>query len=250
MNPRSLVTAALLAVLLTSLSTLAGEADGNWPSFRGPDASGIARGAKTPVHWDVESGKNVLWKTAIPGLGHSSPVVWGDRVFVTTAISGQDDPELKVGLYGNVDPVEDDTVHKFIVLCIDKRTGKVLWERTAFEGVPKVKRHTKASHANSTPVTDGKRVIAFFGSEGLYCYDMDGKLLWKKDLGVLDAGWFRAPEAQWGYGSSPVIHGDRCTGCGVCHYVCPAPNKAIMIMPLPQRPVDTPAPSPPHEPNV
>ena len=98
---------------------------------------------------------------------------------MTTAISGQEEDLLKVGLYGNVEPVEDDTVHQWKVYALDKKTGEILWERLAHEGVPKIKRHTKASHANSSPATDGKYVVAFFGSEGLYCYRAkDGKLVW------------------------------------------------------------------------
>jgi outer membrane protein assembly factor BamB len=181
----------------------------DWPTFRGPSSSGVAEGFPTVERFDVAKGENVLWKTKVPGLGHSSPVIWGDRIFVTSAISGKADPELRVGLYGNIEPVSDDTVHKFIVYCIDRKTGKILWDRTAWEGVPTVKRHTKASHANSTPATDGKRVVVNFGFAGLYCYDMDGNLKWKRDLGPLDSGYYEVPEAQWGFGSSPVIHDGR-----------------------------------------
>jgi outer membrane protein assembly factor BamB len=178
----------------------------NWPSFRGPAASGIAEGYATPATWNVEQTRNVQWKTPIPGLGHSSPIVWGDRVFVTGAISGQEKPQLKVGLYGDVTPVTDDTVHQWKIYCLDRKTGRIVWERTAHTGVPKIKRHPKSTQANSTPATDGKSVVVFFGSEGLYCYDFKGKLRWQKDLGVLDSGWFVSPSAQWGFGSSPVIH--------------------------------------------
>jgi outer membrane protein assembly factor BamB len=115
---------------------------------------------------------------------------------------------LRVGLYGDITPVDDDAIHSWKIYSIDKETGKVLWEKTAHRGVPRTRRHPKSTHANSTPVTDGTHVIAFFGSEGLYCYDFDGNLLWKKDLGVLDAAFFRVPEAQWGFASSPIIHGD------------------------------------------
>jgi outer membrane protein assembly factor BamB len=162
----------------------------------------------TPVSWNLDTSKNIKWKTPIPGLGHSSPVIWGNRVFVTTAISGKEDPELKVGLYGSIKPVDDETVHqwKVYVYCLDKNSGKILWERLAHKGIPKVKRHPKSTHANSTPATDGKHVAAFFGSEGLYCYDMKGKLIWKKDFGILDSAFFVAPSAQWGFASSPVIH--------------------------------------------
>lgn len=178
----------------------------NWPSFRGQNAKGIAEKFSTPVSWDVESSKNIKWKTPIPGLGHSSPIIWDNRIFVTTAISGKKDPELKVGLYGNIKPVDDETVHQWRLYCLDKKSGKILWEQTAHKGGPKVPRHPKSTHANSSPATDGKHVVAFFGSEGLYCYDMNGKLLWKKDFGVLDSGFFSVPSAQWGFASSPVIH--------------------------------------------
>ena len=181
----------------------------NWPSFRGPGASGVAEGFAAPITWNVEQKKNVRWKTAIPGLGHSSPIVWGDRIFVTTALSGKPDPELKTGLYGDIAPVQDDTVHQWKVYCLDKKTGRVLWAKVARAGVPRIKRHTKATHANSTMATDGKNVIAFFGSEGLYCYDTNGNLRWKKDLGLLDSGYFAVPEAQWGFASSPVLYNNK-----------------------------------------
>ncbi len=182
--------------------------DIHWPSFRGAEARGIAEGYATATEWDVERGTNIKWKTVIPGLGHSSPVVWGDRLFVTTAVRDKDEAELKVGLYGDITPVEDEGVHSWKIYSIDKTTGEILWERTSHRGVPRTKRHPKSTHANSTPATDGKHVIAFFGSEGLYCYDFEGNLVWKKDLGVLDSNFFLVPEAQWGFASSPVIHGD------------------------------------------
>jgi len=178
----------------------------DWPQFRGIKAQGIAEGFSLPATWNAATGENVIWKTPVPGLGLSSPVVWGDTVFVSTAISGKADSGLKVGLYGDITPVQDDTVHEWRVYAIDKKTGAVKWQQTAYKGVPKIKRHMKNSHANSTLVTDGTRVIAFFGSEGLYAYDMKGTPLWKKDLGVLDAGFYMVPEAQWETGSSPVLH--------------------------------------------
>lgn len=178
----------------------------HWPGFRGPSASGVAEGFPTPLAWDAAAGKNIAWKTPVPGLGHSSPAVWGDRVFITTAVSSDPDPQLKVGLYGDIMPVQEDAPQRWQVLCLDKNTGKILWEQTAHEGVPKVRRHPKSTHANSTPATDGRHVVAFFGSEGLYCYDIDGRLLWSKDFGVLDSGYYVVPMAQWAFGSSPVIH--------------------------------------------
>ena len=178
----------------------------DWPQFRGISALGVAEGFSLPAAWNVSSGTNVVWKATVPGLGLSSPVVWGDDVFISTAISGRKDAGLKVGLYGDIAPVNDDTEHEWRLYALDKRTGKIKWERSVLKAVPKIKRHTKASHANSTVATDGERVIAFFGSEGLYAFDLKGALLWKKDLGVLDAGFFMVPEAQWETGSSPVLH--------------------------------------------
>lgn len=207
---RSIPRHILLTLVLTAIPSVTARADepasGNWPSFRGHHADGVAEGHTLPTTWDVPAGQNVKWKTPIPGLGHSCPVIWGNRIFVTTAVSGLDDPELKVGLYGNIASVQDDTVHQWRVLCLDKNTGKILWERTAHQGVPAIKRHTKSTHANSTPATDGQHLVAFFGSEGLYCYNLDGDLLWSKQLGVLDSGYYTVPDAQWGFASSPVIH--------------------------------------------
>jgi outer membrane protein assembly factor BamB len=178
----------------------------DWPQFRGIRAGGVAEGFPLTAAWDMSSGRGVRWKTAIPGLGLSSPVVWGDLVCLSTSISGQKDAGLKVGLYGNVTPVTDDTEHEWRVYCLDKTSGAVRWQQTVVKAVPKIKRHTKSSHANSTLATDGERLIAFFGSEGLYAYDLKGKLLWKKDLGVLNSGWFFDPDYEWGIGSSPIIY--------------------------------------------
>jgi outer membrane protein assembly factor BamB len=178
-----------------------------WPSFRGPAASGAASNQHLPDSWDGEAGTNVLWRTEIPGLGHSSPVVWGDRVFVTTAVGARGE-EPRRGfidasvLSSNLSP------HSFRVYCLDRKTGRVLWSRVAHEGVPRAKRHVNASHANPTPATDGRHVVAFFASEGLFVYDLDGRLLWSKNLGVLDAGWELDPAGHYGFGSSPIIYRD------------------------------------------
>jgi outer membrane protein assembly factor BamB/lysophospholipase L1-like esterase len=177
----------------------------NWPSFRGPFASGIADGQHPPIRWDAEKGTNILWKTPIDGLAHSSPIVWEDRVFVTTAVSSDLESEFKPGLYGAGTSAKDVTKHSWRVYCLDKQTGKILWEKTAHEGVPKVKRHIKSSHANATPATDGKHLVVSFASEGLYCYDLDGNLLWKQYLGLVDNGAFNDPDIQWGAASSPII---------------------------------------------
>ena len=169
---------------------------GNWGSFRGPQARGIAEGSALPIEWDLEAGTNILWKTPIPGLAHSSPVVWGDKIFVTTAERLDDAAELKVGLYGDVGSVEDEGEHSFLIYCLDRRTGEELWSELVHEGTPKSKRHPKGSHAAPSPATDGKHVVAFFGSEGLFCYDMDGTFLWNLDLGVLDSSFYMMPSAE------------------------------------------------------
>ena len=176
----------------------------NWPSFRGPDGTGVADGQLPPATWDVKTNQNVRWKTPIPGLGHSCPIAWGNRVFVTTAVSGDADPKIRIGNYGDVDSVDDKSSHTWQVLCLDRDSGDILWTRTAYEGVPKIKRHLKGSQANCTPATDGNHVIACFGSEGLYCYDFAGKLLWKRDLSTLDSSFAIDQEYEWGFGNSPA----------------------------------------------
>ena len=189
----------------------------NWPQFRGVNASGISEGGETPTNWNVERGENILWKQSIPGLGHSCPVIWAGRVFVTTAVNKRKAAALKVGLYGSPDSAEDNDVQQWKVICLDKRTGEVLWERVAHEGMPKLKRHPKATHANCTVATDGSKVVAFFGSEGLYCYDMAGQLQWEKDFGALrtspmiynDTYDAHGVGLEWGFASSPVIGKDR-----------------------------------------
>jgi outer membrane protein assembly factor BamB len=180
-----------------------------WPQFRGPFASGVIDSMDLPERWDIHTGENIRWKIAIPGLGHSCPVIWDKWLFLTTAVSGSGHDSLKVGLYGDIDEVNDRSVHEFRVYCIDKYTGEILWERLAHRGIPRTDRHTKSSHANPTPATNGKYVVAFFGSEGLYCYDFEGNLRWKKDFGTMNAGPYTDPDVEWGFASSPILHEDR-----------------------------------------
>jgi outer membrane protein assembly factor BamB len=203
--------ATLCLIALVSLSAApsgATSSDENWPSFRGRHASGVAEKQNLPEKWDAPQSVNIKWKTRIPGLAHSSPVVWGNRVFVTTAISSRGDGAFRHGLYGDGTASEDRSVHKWKVYALDKNSGKVIWEKTAYEGEPKEKRHIKSTYASSTPATDGRYVIAFFGSQGLYAFDMNGRQLWKKDLGVLNAGAYDLPEYEWGTASSPIIYKD------------------------------------------
>jgi outer membrane protein assembly factor BamB len=199
--------AALLALLTVAVAAQSRRAD-NWSSFRGDHAAGVARDENLPETWDAQKGANVKWKTPIPGLAHSSPVVWGDRVFVTTAVSSRGNDSFRHGLFGDGDASDDRSSQQWRVYALDRRTGKIVWQQTAYEGVPREKRHVKASYANSTPATDGRYVVAFFGSQGLYAYDMKGRLAWKKDLGVLNAGAYDLPEYEWGTASSPIIYKD------------------------------------------
>jgi outer membrane protein assembly factor BamB len=178
----------------------------NWPSFRGPGATGVADGQNPPVKWNVADGTNIAWKTPIPGLAHSSPIVWGDRVYVTTAIPKKQAVQFRGGLYGAGDPADDNLEQSWRLYALDRKTGRIIWERTVLEAVPRISRHPKNSHASSTPATDGRRIVAMFGSEGLFAFDTGGKQLWKQDLGVLDQGAFDYPDFQWGTASSPVIY--------------------------------------------
>ncbi|HYP28996.1 MAG TPA: PQQ-binding-like beta-propeller repeat protein [Blastocatellia bacterium] len=198
----------ILQISLVANGAGEGRKDDNWPSFRGRHASGVAEKQELPEKWDGSKGTNIKWKTRIPGLAHSSPVVWGDRLFVTSAISSRGDGTFRHGLYGDGDASEDRSPHKWKVYALDKHSGKILWEKTAYEGEPREKRHIKSTYANATPATDGRYVVAFFGSQGLYAYDMNGRQLWKKDLGVLNAGAYNIPSYEWGTASSPIIHKD------------------------------------------
>jgi outer membrane protein assembly factor BamB len=187
----------------------AGSPKGAWPSFRGPAASGVADGQDLPETWNATTGENVLWRTPIPGLAHSSPVVWGDRIFVTTAISSRGRATFKPGLYGDGDASEDRSSHKWVLQAIDKHTGRIVWERVAFEGVPGNRRHIKSTYASASPATDGRIVVAWFGSEGVYAYDMEGRPLWKVDLGRVDMGAYDIPSYEWGPASSPIVWNGR-----------------------------------------
>jgi len=200
-----------LLVLLCSSFTLSAQSDymKQWPQFRGPFASGILESDHLPEEWNIHTGENIQWTVPIPGLGHSCPVIWEDKLFVTTSISGSGSDSLKVGLYGDIDEVGDRSVHEFRVYCINRKSGEIIWERLAHRGIPRTERHTKSSHANPTPATNGKYVLAFFGSEGLYCYDLEGALIWKKDFGRINAGPYTDPDVEWGFASSPIIHEDK-----------------------------------------
>ena len=200
---------ALLAGLgaASSARALDPSADARWPGWRGANGQGVAAGAKVPLEWSET--KNIVWKTELPGRGHSSPIVWGDRIFVTTAVEGElvpGSPRMKHPMpdgtdFRHPDAMGDDHRHAFKVLAVDARDGKIAWERTAWEGVPVDSRHKRASFASATAVTDGERVYAYFGTEGLYAYDFAGTLAWKFAPGVVGS-------ASVGLGTSPVLYND------------------------------------------
>lgn len=202
MKPYRLTFALLSLTFFASTAS----ADPNWPQWRGPDGQGVSVEKGLPTEWSAT--KNVKWKTPIEGRGHSSPIVWGKKIFLTTALDGKQIPGRPAGVthkmsdgsdFVHPDALGADLTHTLKVICVDRATGKILWERVAYEGPVKDSRHKLASFASSTPATDGKLVFAFFGSEGLYAYDYNGKLVWKKSLGTLGT-------ASVGYGVSPILY--------------------------------------------
>ncbi len=202
-----------LSCWLVLAASLAGQSvpeDNHWPQFRGHRALGLGAGSP-PTRWNVDSGENIAWKTALAGLAHSSPVVWGNRVFVTTAVNPKiAEPELGTGwLGGTGEGADDEGQWSWQLICVDLTTGETLWQEAAVTGIPAIQRHLKASHANCSPATNGELVLAFFGSEGLYCYDMEGRLQWGTNFGRLHSGPYNAPELEWGFASSPVIFEDK-----------------------------------------
>ncbi len=197
---------AILSVLC--LAATAAVAD-SWPSFRGEFARGVADGAALPTSWNPATGENIRWRTEIPGSSHSSPVVWGERVYVVTAV-GDADVELVLGDEGGISLSSDREREFSWRLCaIDTVSGAIAWQREAYAGRPRAGRHVKSSQANATPATDGQTVVALFGSEGLVAFDTQGSERWRVDLGVLDPGLFGEASSQWGHASSPIIHEGR-----------------------------------------
>ncbi len=205
------LAAAVFAVSLVAQRNSANNS--HWPQWRGPDFNGMARG-DAPVKWSDTD--NVKWKAALPGRGHSTPVVWGDRIFLTTAI-----PTAKAAAPQPAQPnpgggrgggrggpgggAGANQEHQFVVLCLDKKSGKILWQKVAKTAVPHEGYHgTYGSFASNSPVTDGRNIYAFFGSRGVYCYDLNGKLVWQKDFGVQ-----MQMHLQFGEGTAAVLEGDK-----------------------------------------
>lgn len=189
---------------LLALTARAAEPTDNWPQWRGPFANGMAPGGDPPVKWDAQT--NIKWKTAIPGKGSSTPIIWGDRIFLLTAVDTgkQAAPADLVKAEGGFDRKTSapTTYHEFVVLCLDRKDGKVLWQQTAAKQVPHEGRHPTHSYAAFSPTTDGKYLYASFGSRGVYCYDLDGKFQWKRDFGRMNTRY------GWGEGASPALHGE------------------------------------------
>ncbi len=178
------------------------ETANNWHQWRGPEANGVSRTATPPIEWG--EGKNIQWKVAIDGQGCSTPIIWGNKVFLLTAIdTGKVDPSLPKPedqpkrVFGITHP---NTTYEFVVLCLDRKTGKVLWRRRPTERVPHEGHHGDNAFASASPTTDGERLYCWFGSAGLFCYDLDGKRLWQRDLGKAYVA------ASLGEGCSPVVH--------------------------------------------
>ena len=202
-------------LLILSGAFAKGEDSLNWPQFRGARTNGLARGAALPETWT--DSENIVWKATIPGLGWSQPIVWGERIFVTTAVAEREPEKLKLdwspgatgltlllgGAGAKVNPPPPDMEYQWKLLCLDAATGQVLWDRTVKKEKPKFHVHPSNSYASETPATDGKVVIASFGMAGLYCFDMEGEQLWSKDLGVFPT------QLGWGTGSSPTLHDGR-----------------------------------------
>ena len=196
------IAMTLVAALGSLPGAQVGPAERFWPQWRGPYATGISRAANPPLEWSET--RNIRWKREIPGRGSGSPVVWGDRIFLMSAVPVGVDGGAAHESRANVKPRD---VHRFVVMAIDRRTGRTVWERTAQEERPRQPSMNDGTWASSSPITDGQRVYAFFDSSGLYTYDMNGVLLWQKQLGekkmFADVG-----ES----GSTPVLHDNRLVG--------------------------------------
>ncbi|MCH7995929.1 MAG: PQQ-like beta-propeller repeat protein, partial [Planctomycetes bacterium] len=201
-----------------------------WPAWRGPLASGVAPNADPPVEWSEDL--NIRWKVKIPGSGNASPIIWGDLVFIQTAVKTDtvvesdddkstdvesNDPPAGRSPHGDRDGRADRAgrrgrgmwqrekpthLHKFIVMALDRKTGKTVWQRTVREELPHESGHGDTTHAACSPVVDGQHIYAYFGSRGLYCLDMHGEVIWEKDFGDTRT------RNQFGDGASPVLYKD------------------------------------------
>jgi len=199
---RTRIIFTLLICLVAPSQSHPATEDSNWPQFRGPNAAGVSANPNLPDKWSTT--ENVAWKTDLPGRSWSSPIVWGDRVFLTTVVNtGQSEPPKK-GLYlGGDRPLPPKSEHLWKVLCLDLATGKVQWEKTVHQGVPPTAIHLKSSYGAETPVTDGQRVYALFGNLGVFAFTLEGEEVWAKRIEP------RKTAFGWGTASSPVLHDGR-----------------------------------------
>lgn len=186
----------IFIVLIIALTSFKPE---NWPQFRGPNSNQIALEKELPTEWSMQS--NLLWKRDIKGRGWSSPIVWGNQVFITNAVL-EDPSILPENEEGRRQENPDSAVYNFEVICLDIDTGEEIWKKVAYHGLPKYKTHRDNNYAPETMVTDGTHVFAYFGMTGLYCYDMQGNLVWEKDLGNYPM------QSNWGTSSSPLLFND------------------------------------------
>ncbi len=199
-----LITFCTIAFVMAHLQPCC--ADDNWAQWRGPLNSGVSESAQPPLTWSET--ENIKWKVAIDGNGTSTPIIWDEKVFVLTAIKTQEkdtsipDPkdQPKTNFF---DIKRPNAVHQFVVICLDRNTGKELWRDIATKKIPHEGAHNDNDFASASPTTDGKRLFCWFGSAGLFCYDLSGKKLWQRDLGEATVG------SSLGEGSSPVLYGDK-----------------------------------------
>ncbi len=184
----------------TVADDFAARRDYNWHQWRGPSAGGVAPYGDPPVTWDEQT--NIKWKVALPGEGSGTPVIWEDRIFITAAIKTDRIAESPPKPDASAKTSPPGNYYQFVVLCLDRASGKIVWQRVACEEVPHEGRHPTNSYASASPTTDGKRLYVSFGSRGICCYDLTGELLWKRDLGDTRTRY------GWGEAITPVIHGE------------------------------------------
>jgi outer membrane protein assembly factor BamB len=207
-KPKRRIAIPIIVLLVGGICSAAFAGDGedhpstqtNWPQWRGPLASGVSPDGDPPLEWSET--KNVKWKTPIPGDGSSTPVVWGDRIYVLSAEETDRKAEQRPMPNDDAKTLPPDVYYRFLVLCLDRETGKILWQQTACEEVPQEGRHQSHSYAGSSAIVDGRRVYAFFGSRGVFCYDLDGKRLWQRDFGQMRTRY------GWGEAATPALAGD------------------------------------------
>src|SRR5437899_447600 len=185
-----------------SFAALAVVAQENWPQFRGVQSLGVATNQSLPTAWSTS--QNVAWQTSVPGVGWSSPIVWGDKIFVTSVVrDGPVEPPKKGLYFGGERKTPSTNTQHWLVFCFDWQTGRKVWEKQVHEGPPSTPVHLKNSYASETPVTDGQRVYAYFGNVGLFCLDFAGKQVWSQKWGQFKTRY------GWGTAASPVLHKDR-----------------------------------------